>query len=138
MMDQSALLKCLLEGKPFLRYQDLRSGLTPFARGDLLIREGEVATVFHLIYQGRVQLIKQHPDGQPRRTTTLSRGSSLGLPAVLADSAYSATALALTPGQTYSISQTALQQFLARYPRYYRPLAQQLARTLLHYEKLAI
>lgn len=131
---QSEVLKCFLRGEPFFSNQSLT--LVSFVRGEVIIREGEPARVFHLICRGRVQLVKQHPDGQRYRTTTLSRGSSVGLPAVLADAAYTTTAQALTSVQTYPINQDILQAFLASHPAYYSSLTQQLARTLLHYEKL--
>ena len=112
------ILKCFLSASSFPRNQDLQSGLRVFGKGERIVAEGEPATDFHLICRGRVQLVKQHPDGQPSRTTTLSRGSSLGLPAILAGSTYTSSALALTSVHTYPIPRAVLLQFLEMHPYY--------------------
>ena len=133
---QFSILKHFLRADPLFRNQDRLPGRRVFAKEERIMAEGEPATDFHLIGRGRVQLIKRHPDGSLHRTMTLAQGSSLGLPAVLAGSLHTATALALTPVHTYPIDRAVLLQFLEKYPHYYHYLAQQLARTLLHYEKL--
>ncbi len=133
---QFTLLKGFFDASSFPRPQDLKSGLKMFAKNERIIAEGEPATDFHLICRGWVQLVKQRPGGQLSRTATLSKGSSLGLPAVLTGSAYTASALALTLVHTYPIPRAVLRQFLETHPDYYQYLAQQLARTLLHYEKM--
>lgn len=133
---QFAILQCFFSASPLPQHQELSSGLQSFVPGEPIVREGKLATHLHLICRGRVQVVKQRPDGQPSRTTILSKGSSLGLPAVLANSSYTATALALTPVQTYPVAQPVLREFLETHPQYYQYLAQQLARTLLQYEKI--
>ena len=107
-----------------------------FKKYDTLFREGEAAQKVYLLYQGKVQLIKKHSDQQQYLISTLTSGSTIGMPAVLAQSVYTSTAVAITLVRACPIEQEVLLQFLRQHPQYYQKLAENLAQTVLHYEKI--
>ena len=129
-----SILKQFLEQRAFLQNIPSRS-LVSFPKNQFIFREGDTADNFYLLYRGKVRFLKYHSDGGFRFTLTLVAGSSLGLPATLTHSSYTASALATTTVWSYPISRSTLQKFLQTYPSYYSLLAQRLAETITYFEK---
>ncbi len=89
--------------------------ITRYSAGDVIVRQGEPGDRFFLIVDGRVEVIREEPDG-PRRLAELSVGEYFGEMALLHDAPRSATIRALTAVETYTLSAADFHDLLGRLP----------------------
>lgn len=132
---ETELLKHFLFKTPLPDILRLSQYLVTLRKHEILIREGALAQVVYLLYRGKVQLIKKHSNGQQYVMTTLSTGSTVGVPAVLTQSCYTSTAIAASLVCACPLPRDTFLQFLSQYPQSYQFLAEQLAHTVIFYEK---
>jgi CRP/FNR family transcriptional regulator, cyclic AMP receptor protein len=102
-----------------------------FARGEVLVHEGDPADSLHLIAAGRVAIRVATPDGDRATLNILSPGDYFGeLSLVRRDGVRvrSATVVALEPTETLVISAATFDELRARQPAFGQLLVAALAR----------
>ncbi len=100
-----------------------------FAAGEIIFREGELATEAYLLEEGRVRLLKR-VRGTERSLMVLKPGDFFGESALLAGAPRSSTAVALSAGLALSLDQATLQNVLEHNPAVAARIVQQLVRRL--------
>jgi len=85
-----------------------------FARGDVLIQEGDTASGLFFIYSGQVGL-EHEKHGQPVRVAKLEAGGQLGDMAMFNGEAASATAKALSDCVVYALPVEVMEYVMGNY-----------------------
>ena len=98
------------------------SRLVHHARGTTVFDEGEEATAFLAIVEGRVKVYKSTPAGKEIILEIFSDGDPLGAVAVYERAPFPASALALEPTQCVRIDQAAFFRLLEQDPAIVRGL----------------
>lgn len=110
-----------------------------YKKGSSIIRQGEVATCLFIIEQGSVALIYKPYDGEEIRLTSLRAEDAFGWSAVLGNSYYSSSVVALEDSAVYLICGEKLDAFRSNYPnvgeKVMRKLASSVASRKLNVEK---
>lgn len=101
-----------------------------FAKGSLLVREGEAGDAFHLILDGSVSVLRISPEGRETILSILKEGDFFGEMSVLDASPRSASIRALTAVEVGVIEQAAMLGLLDGDPRIGRALVVSLSRRL--------
>jgi CRP-like cAMP-binding protein len=102
-----------------------------FARGEVLVHEGDPADSLHLIASGRVAIRVSTPSGDRATLNILSPGDYFGELSLVrrrGDRVRSATVLALEPTETLAISVTTFDELCAHQPAFDQLLVAALAR----------
>jgi small-conductance mechanosensitive channel/CRP-like cAMP-binding protein len=108
---------------------DLAEGLqyAPFARGDVITKQGNVAHWLYLVAFGEAEVLYEPPNGgMPRVVATLRAGEFFGEMALLSGDARSATVIAKTDVECYRVERAAFQSLLAARPE----LAEEVKRVI--------
>lgn len=100
-----------------------------FAAGDVLFRDGDLATVAYLLQEGRVRLIKR-VGAMERSLRVLRPGDLFGESALVKGSPRNSTAVAISDGQALALDQSTFQQVLESSPAVGTRVLQQLIRRL--------
>jgi small-conductance mechanosensitive channel len=98
---------------------DLAEGLqyAPFARGDVITKQGNVAHWLYIISFGEAEVLYEPPNGgMPRVVGTLRAGEFFGEMALLSGDARSATVIAKTDVECYRLDRAAFQALLGARP----------------------
>ncbi|MEO8330200.1 MAG: Crp/Fnr family transcriptional regulator [Candidatus Nanopelagicales bacterium] len=101
-----------------------------FARGEVVLHEGDPADSLHLVSQGRLAVRSLTPDGDAVMLNLLVPGDYFGELALLQSERTShrtATVLALEPAETLSLSAAAFRQLCETHPRVEHLLTRLLA-----------
>ncbi len=93
----------------------------PFARGDTLLREGEVDDAVYIVVSGQVEVIGDHSFGRVKRIATIDEGSVFGEVAFFDAMPRSASVRATSDGQVLRLSRKGFDQIAGWNPK----LAQQ-------------
>lgn len=95
----------------------------PFARGDVLIRQGETANWLYLLIKGDVD-VWYEPEGEPRRfLKTLYGGSVVGEMGLLTGEARRATVSARTDVECYRLDKSVFEQVIRARPEVVEEIA---------------
>jgi CRP/FNR family cyclic AMP-dependent transcriptional regulator len=101
-----------------------------FAKGSLLVREGEPGDAIHIVLDGSVSVLRIAPDGRETILSILKEGDFFGEMSVLDASPRSASIRALTPVEVGVIEQKPMLELLDKDPRIARSLIVNLSRRL--------
>lgn len=105
-----------------------------YARGAIVLREGEAGSSFFLVLQGRVEVRKRIGDDKYRKLAELGPLEVFGEVCFLGVESRSASVLALEPTTVLEFSRDGLEALMAANPvighKLYRGLACELARRL--------
>src|SRR4051812_38589803 len=102
-----------------------------FARGEVLVHEGDPADSLHLVAAGRVAVRVSTPSGERATLNILSAGDYFGELSLVrrgGDRHRTATVVALEPTETLVISVATFDQLCARHPSFDQILVAALAR----------
>ena len=98
---------------------DLAEGLqyAPFARGDVITKQGNVAHWLYIISFGEAEVLFEPPNGgMPRVVGTIRAGEFFGEMALLSGDARTATVIAKTDVECYRLDRAAFQALLGARP----------------------
>jgi CRP-like cAMP-binding protein len=130
-----ALFKELPE--PGLRMLAERGRPKRFARGAVIMRQGDPSDALHVITRGRVRVERDQAGGSPVVLAELGAGEVIGEMGLLDNAPRSATVTALDDTETLEIHSTVLALVLMDYPRVATALLQTLSRRLRSADELA-
>lgn len=102
-----------------------------FARGEVVIHEGDPSDSLHLVASGRLAVRVSTPSGESVTVNLLGRGGFFGELSLLTggqDAHRSATVVALEPTETLAVSAGAFGELCRRHPAVERLVASLLAR----------
>ena len=88
----------------------------PFARGDVITKQGNEAHWLYIIMFGEAEVRYEPPQGAPQHISTLRAGQFFGEMALLTGDARSATVVAKTDVECYRLDGKAFQGLLLRRP----------------------
>ena len=88
----------------------------PFARGDVITKQGNVPHWLYIVAFGEVEVRYEPPHGAPQVISTLRAGQFFGEMALLTGEARSATVLARTDVECYRLDVKSFQTLLLRRP----------------------
>lgn len=89
---------------------------TPFAQGDILMRQGEIANWLFIIINGVADVFLELPDGGRRRIDTIHGGCFLGEMGLMTGDPRSATVIAISGVLAYRLDKDSFQKVLERRP----------------------
>jgi len=98
----------------------------PFARGDVITKQGNVAHWLYIIMFGEVEVRYEPPNAAPQVLSTLHAGQFFGEMALLTGDARSATVVAKTDVECYRLDGNSFQGLLLRRPE----IAEGIARVI--------
>ena len=88
-----------------------------YAKGELIVRQGDPARNFHLLVDGRAKLLQVTRDGHQVLVRYIVPGQQIGLIAVLGDLSYPLSIHPVVPCTTLMWSGEGLLQLMERHPR---------------------
>ena len=88
----------------------------PFARGDVITKQGNVPHWLYIVAFGEVEVRYEPPHGAPQTISTLRAGQFFGEMALLTGEARSATVVALTDVECYRLDGKSFQGLLLKRP----------------------
>lgn len=89
-----------------------RLSFAPFARGDVMTRQGAAAHWLYIIASGQADVFWETPDGERRLLTPLPAGSVFGEMGLLTGAPRSATVVAATDVECYRLDKAAFEGIL--------------------------
>ena len=89
---------------------------TPFAHGDTIIRQGELANWLFIIKSGVVEIFLEAPDSERRLISTINDRCFLGEMGLMTGAPRSATVIAKTDVIAYRLDKDSFQEILTRRP----------------------
>jgi CRP-like cAMP-binding protein len=99
-----------------------------YRAGEMLFHEGDAGESFHLIAKGTVLIRLSTPNGEVASVVVLVTGDGFGEQALLSeDSLRTASAQAVEPVETLTLSRVAFEELCSRYPKVQWVLMRQLA-----------
>lgn len=101
-----------------------------FRKGATIIRQGELATCLYIIEQGSVELVYKPYDDREIRLTSLHKEDAFGWSAVLGNSFYSSSVIALEDINVYILCGEKLANFRTRNPDIGEKIMQRLAKSV--------
>ncbi|HVL35644.1 MAG TPA: mechanosensitive ion channel family protein [Burkholderiales bacterium] len=88
----------------------------PFARGDVITKQGNVAHWLYLVAFGEAEVLYEPPQGAPQPIGTVRAGEFFGEMSLLSGEGRSATVVARTDVECYRLDRASFQQLLAARP----------------------
>ncbi len=98
----------------------------PFARGELITRQGAEAHWLYLVNEGDV-VVRAAKDGVTREVARLGAGSFFGEMSLMTGEPRSATVFAVTDVDCWRLDKSAFQELVSRRPDVAKPIAELLA-----------
>ena len=108
-----------------------RGDIVRFARGEMLMTEGEVATSLHILLAGQLKVFTRDPKGRELIYNILEPGEFFG-EMFLDGGPRSASVKAIVDSRCVVVGQTQLRSFMAAYPEFAECLVQTLIERLRH------
>jgi Small-conductance mechanosensitive channel len=99
---------------------------TPFARGEVLTRQGAVAHWLYILTEGEVDVFVEMPEGEKRWMATLTEGSFFGEMGLMTGSPRSSTVVARSDVECYRLDKESFEGILRARPS----LADEISRIL--------
>ena len=117
----------------FAALRDLRGRFgAAYPRGRVLFHEGDTSTDFYVVLQGSVDMAIRDPwSREPRLVRTVQAGEFFGEMSCFCDRPRAATAVIREDAVLLCLSQTAINELLARSPRFARGVIQTLCDRIL-------
>jgi small-conductance mechanosensitive channel/CRP-like cAMP-binding protein len=104
-----------------------RLNYAPFAKGDVITRQGAVAHWLYMLIEGEAEVFLESP-GQPhRKLSTLHPGSYFGEMGLMTGAPRTATVIATTDAECYQLEKSAFEDILKNRPE----LADEISHTLV-------
>ncbi|HEY0720101.1 MAG TPA: mechanosensitive ion channel family protein [Gammaproteobacteria bacterium] len=100
--------------------------MTPFAKGDVITRQGAVAHWLYLITEGQVEVVLEGPDGQRHAVTQLAAGDIFGEMGLMTGEPRRATIVACVDTLCYRLDKSSYEKVLLARPA----LAEDLSRVM--------
>jgi len=101
---------------------------TPFAKGDILTRQGETAHWLFILVSGEADVFLELPDGSRRWIDTLRAGVFIGEMGLMTGAPRSATVLARTELLSYRLDKASFQTVLSKRPELAEEISELLTR----------
>ncbi len=105
-------------------------------RGEIIFSEGDAATGFHLLAEGRVKIFKVSPDGKEQILHIFMPGNLFGEAAVFSAGVFPASAQALEPSRTLVIPKTTLKNTISKDPEIAMKMLGMLSARLMYFSDL--
>ena len=99
----------------------------PFAKGDVMTRQGAVAHWLYILIEGEGEVVVDQPDGERRAVSRLAAGTCFGEMGLLTGEPRRATVIAATDVECYRLDKVSLEDILHSRPA----LAEYFSRMLL-------
>jgi small-conductance mechanosensitive channel/CRP-like cAMP-binding protein len=90
--------------------------VAPFAKGDVMTRQGAVAHWLYILIAGEAEVVVEQPDGERRRVNRLMSGTCFGEMGLLTGEPRTATVIALSDVECYRLDKAALEDILQSRP----------------------
>jgi len=87
-----------------------------YRRGEMIFSEGDPASGFYILTEGRVKIFKISPDGKEQIFHIFSPGNLFGEAAVFSGDSFPAAAMALEKSRTLIIPKSSLKEVLSENP----------------------
>lgn len=101
--------------------------------GQVIYLEGEPANYIYILEKGWVKATRMSPEGREQAMLFLQAGEIFGDIAVLTDTPYPGTVMALEPVEAWAIEKSAMQPLIARYPELAMAVIRRLGERVLYY-----
>lgn len=99
----------------------------PFAKGDVITRQGDVAHWLYIIAEGEAEVYLEVPDQEKRLLNTLHPGHFFGEMGLMTGAPRTATVIAASDAECYKLDKEAFQEFLHKRPE----LAEEISHVLV-------
>ncbi len=106
----------------------------PFARGDVLTRQGAVAHWLYIIIAGEAEVVRQTPGGERLTLATLGNGDFFGEMGLLTGEPRTATVIARSDIECYRLDKSGFARIIAERPAIAEEVSSLLAARLQHNE----
>lgn len=100
---------------------------TPFSRGDVMTKQGNVAHWLYILVSGEGEVVLESPDGRSSTVSVLPAGSVFGEMGVMTGAPRTATVIAKTDAECYRLDKEAFATILRSRPE----LAEEITRILI-------
>lgn len=104
-----------------------------FDAGQVIYLEGEPAEILYILERGWVKATRMSPEGQEQATLFLRAGEVFGDVAVVTDSPYPCTVIALEAVEAWAVDKAPILGLIARYPELALAVIRRLGERVLHY-----
>jgi CRP-like cAMP-binding protein len=104
-----------------------------FAEGQVIFMEGEPANWIYVLESGWVKASRMSPEGREQALLFLKKGDVFGDVAVLTDTPYPGTVVALEAVKVWAIEKTDILRLLASYPELALAIIRSLGQRILYY-----
>jgi CRP-like cAMP-binding protein len=104
-----------------------------FAEGQVIFIEGEPANWIYVIESGWVKASRMSPEGREQALLFLKKGDVFGDVAVLTNTPYPGTVVALEPVQVWTIEKSHILELIARHPELALAIIRSLGQRILYY-----
>ncbi len=106
------------------------------SKGDIIFCEGDNATGFYLLTEGRVKIFKISPDGKEQILHIFSPGNLFGEAAVFSEGSFPATAMALEKSRSLMIPKSSLKEVIVENPLLAMNMLAVLSSRLRHFSEI--
>jgi CRP/FNR family transcriptional regulator, cyclic AMP receptor protein len=108
-----------------------------FAKGDMIMRQGDASDALHVITRGRVRVERDQPGDTPLVLAELTVGDVIGEMGLLDNAPRSATVTAIEDTETLELHATVVALVVMQYPQVATALLRTLSRRLRSADELA-
>lgn len=106
--------------------------------GEVIVKQGTIGEEFFILVQGRVEIVREQKDGEPRFLGILSDGDCFGEIALIENVPRTATARALTPAEIWSLKKSDFHEIFPVHTRQADTLTHMIRRIKLIRESSAL
>ncbi|HQR51180.1 MAG TPA: mechanosensitive ion channel family protein [Methylophilaceae bacterium] len=99
----------------------------PFAKGDVITRQGAVAHWLYMLSEGEAEVYLETPGQERRKLSTLHPGNFFGEMGLMTGAPRTATVVAATDAECYLLDKTSFETVLSKRPE----LAEEISKTLV-------
>lgn len=111
-----------------------RLRLTPFVRGEVMVRQGEAGSLLYIIADGEAEVQVSVQEGAPRPVATLHAGNFFGEMALMTGEPRSATVMAFGDVVCYTLDRASFMETLQHRPAIAQEISGLLARRRIELE----
>jgi CRP/FNR family transcriptional regulator len=104
-----------------------------FTEGQIIFIEGEPANWIYIIESGWVKASRMSPEGREQALLFLKKGDVFGDVAVLTNTPYPGTVVALEPVRVWTIEKSHILELIARHPELALAIIRSLGQRILYY-----
>lgn len=107
-----------------------------FNASQVIYLEGEPGEALYILESGWVKATRMSPEGREQAVLVVKPGDVFGDVAVLTDTCYPGTVVALEPVKAWQIEKAHIMNLLARYPALSMAVIRRLSERVVHYIEL--